>query len=757
RIIEKYVPILLDELHGARFKAEVKESGLTVKIDGTVNEVDWSGGVVLDVDKSDGIKVSVGVTGFRADMDDFYASYLRSCSAYAVADFYAHLRLDSLEPDADGELVIGDAIEFEARNASFKFKNFAACWNRLKDPQGNPDTVGQTIATFLRDGFDAGAGDMLAEAIPALAGTELMALTVPIDFTELYESIQTEVAFNVSDASVSGSTVTVTADVGTMSMCVPPEGAPTLGESYHAEGGTQFPQSQVPSPWLLGAGFSTSLANQVLKSQIECGLLQEQIQEIDIFNNGSLLPTTVGFLSILIGALNDLIGTHGVDPLTLVRIEVLPSLAPIMTSDGGPNGEQFGLTVPQFLIRLVNTASISNFPAEGATPTGEPEQLILEAAVDFSVGVDVLTADGEVSFEIGLPDTGEISAVVVDNPFGLDAPAVEGVVPGLVAMFVPALVDALGVIPLPELLGEQVVLSEPYISGEHVAVYATLDDGTLEPPPDPLQEAALQIYYNDNNEIWRADVDVLTGSGGTPDVRNQVRVIADTGAEVSPLFGYGLGVDEVGSHLYWSTGSEIMRSTLGGNNIEPFAEGLSGFVWTFTIDEAGRAMYWIDSNGSGYSIWRADLDTGGPAVELCSQANSMSIFWAALEIDATSRTVVWYDEDSKERRELLVQDLDELNAGTGQACNPQALPTLGAPGDHPVDPRRTFYGLAATGEQVYWLGVPAYKNNPTLRSMPLDGTEPMTTSTEVMSSMQPYGIDALIWNGQPVLSSASSF
>lgn len=429
-------------------------------------------------DEESDVTIKMTDLWISARMSDTWATTGTWCGIEIDTDVTATIKLD-FEPDPDDpyKLTIAPgSLSTSTSNFSHKWTYGQCEWdifNWFFDWFIDHLIEGE-VADSINDAFKEEVPGLLDELnVTGLVSGPLEPLGISIDapFSEV-----------VADSKG----LTVIADLGATSTCDPPPGAPTLGASYSEVNPNEdpFPSSGFDPGFNFAGSVSTSAANQILKTQIECGLLMESVEEMDIFNNGTLFPTTLGLLSVVVNALSELTaseenGGHGMDPLTLVRIDIQPTMAPILVSGGGPNGEMLGLKVPQLLIRMVDTGLLSNFPLEGTTPTGRPERLLLEAATDFEVGIDLETLGDEVSFAIGLPPSETIAAVVTGNPFHIDAPAVEGVVPGLVSLFVPALLDALETIPLPMLLDEQIHLSDPYTQGEYMGVYASLGTPTV--------------------------------------------------------------------------------------------------------------------------------------------------------------------------------------------------------------------------------------------------------------------------------------
>ncbi|MBW2316910.1 MAG: hypothetical protein JRH10_22335, partial [Deltaproteobacteria bacterium] len=115
----------------------------------------------------------------------------------------------------------------------------------------------------------------------------------------------------------------ITADFGTgPGQCDPPAGTPDLLASLHVPEtfptfGATTPVSGLP--YGLGISISSSAFNQLLKAQIECGLLQIDITEVDLLGTGTPVPVTAGELTLLVPELG------GADPATPLIIQIRPT------------------------------------------------------------------------------------------------------------------------------------------------------------------------------------------------------------------------------------------------------------------------------------------------------------------------------------------------------------------------------------------------------------------------------------------------
>jgi hypothetical protein len=111
---------------------------------------------------------------------------------------------------------------------------------------------------------------------------------------------------------------------------VAPPGAPNLTASLAFDEafpsfGASTPGGQ---PYDVAVSISAEGFNQLLKAQTECGLLVTSIDEIDL--GFGPLPLTAGLLSALMPEFAIY------PPATPFRIDIRPTLAPIVTGNAGP-------------------------------------------------------------------------------------------------------------------------------------------------------------------------------------------------------------------------------------------------------------------------------------------------------------------------------------------------------------------------------------------------------------------------------------
>ena len=249
--------------------------------------------------------------------------------------------------------------------------------------------------------------------------------------------------------------------------CSPPEGAPDLTASYHVA--QPFPTfgSTTPGgvPYEIAMGISSSGFNQLLRSMIECGLLVASITELDIFGNGAPIPLTAGLLSAFVPALSSW-------PATLpARIDIKPTIGPLITGAPGPGGELALLKIAQVHMEVI----IELGDGQGGIIDFPTAEMMLDADVGIDLTVDAGT--GSLVFALAEPDPLDISVKSVENPLAVDLSSVEALLPSVVGSFLPDLAGGLGGFPIPSFLGLTLDVVEVSRNGEMLTIYANLQAG----------------------------------------------------------------------------------------------------------------------------------------------------------------------------------------------------------------------------------------------------------------------------------------
>lgn len=316
----------------------------------------------------------------------------------------------------------------------------------LADILGQQDSEGKT---FLEIELEKALNDLaLASAVGNALGIGL-------------EAEMAEVAEDTEGVTVEARTsIAATAGSGP-GPCVPPAGAPDLDASYHVSEAVPSYSSTTPRAgqrYDAAIGVSTSALNQLLMAQVECGLLTTDLTEIDL--GAGPTPITAQVLGLFIPAF-----AAYSPPSAPFRVEVRPTLAPILTTEPGPGGELAEMQIGHLELHVVDAVGGDS---------------VLSAAVDARFGVDVGFDEAGLAFQLSQPEPGDLSVTVLADRLGIDVAAFETLMPYLVAPLLPSLASSLGTLALPSFLDMTLV-----------AVEASRQDGILslfvdlEPAPSP--------------------------------------------------------------------------------------------------------------------------------------------------------------------------------------------------------------------------------------------------------------------------------
>jgi hypothetical protein len=297
----------------------------------------------------------------------------------------------------------------------------------------------------LADAFEVALGEV------SIAGPVGEALQVSLE-APLFDVLEDPAGLTL------GSDVRVTSSVGTgPGQCPAPEGSPDLAGSYHVT--EPFPAfgANTPGglPYHIAIAISTSAFNQLLKGQIECGLLRISLTEIDL--GFGPLPLTAGVLSILIPELG------GFDPETPLEVRLIPTLSPLLTGSAGPGGELGELRVGHYLIEVVRSDVTTN-------------ALLLRGALDFRAGLDMAFDDltGQLVVGIGSVTPQDITVAILTNLVGTNEAQLTLSLPYLIASVLPELGESLGAFPIPGFFGLSLQAVEVSRSGSFYSIFADL-------------------------------------------------------------------------------------------------------------------------------------------------------------------------------------------------------------------------------------------------------------------------------------------
>ncbi len=181
---------------------------------------------------------------------------------------------------------------------------------------------------------------------------------------------------------------------------------------------------------------ASSAFNQLLGSMTECGILNQRVIEISL--GGPPLPLTSSLLGVLVPEF----GTK-IAPNTPMHIDVVPTVAPFLDEDAGPNGESAELNLAHLQIKFV----------ESRPGVGDIVHLTL--AVDAPLGFDLAydPVGRVLAPQISAPPATSVRARVVDDFIGAVEPTIEALFPTSFPSFVSALGSSFAAFPLPTFLG----------------------------------------------------------------------------------------------------------------------------------------------------------------------------------------------------------------------------------------------------------------------------------------------------------------
>jgi hypothetical protein len=314
------------------------------------------------------------------------------------------------------------------------------------------------LQDFLDDPDGGGPADApIADAVE----TALSAISITGPIGEALQVQMDAPLFDVAedvDGITLGSDSRLQSSVGTgPGQCTSPAGAPDLPASYHVDEpfpsfGPTTPVGGVP--YDLAMSISTSAFNQLLKAEIECGLLQTSLYEFDF--GGGPVPLSAAVLSLLVPEFASL------PPDLPMRIDLIPTMAPILTGNDGPGGEIGELRLPQ-LIGEVRSDNFAN-------------TLYLRVAVDFRSGLAMIFDDatGSLRFQIGSLTFQDVTVGILDNNVGTNETVLGIVLPQILALVLPDLGSGLGDFPLPAFLDLQLHGLEIAKSGQFKTLFADL-------------------------------------------------------------------------------------------------------------------------------------------------------------------------------------------------------------------------------------------------------------------------------------------
>lgn len=242
--------------------------------------------------------------------------------------------------------------------------------------------------------------------------------------------------------------------------CLPPVGAPDFSRSYSKPEtfptfGPTAPVSGLP--YGIGIGISTAGFNQLLRGQTECGLMRTSLTTIDLDGAGGAPPQAITstLLSFLIPEFGQL------PPGTPMRIDVAPTLAPIVTGNTGPAGELTELKIAHVQIDIVEVAT---------------SKIYMRGYLDGRLGLNLaFLPDGSgLAITVSTPAAADLTVAIIGNPLAANEASVETILPAIIRPLVPGLAGALSGFPLPQFFGLQLQGVEVSRQGQFLSLFANL-------------------------------------------------------------------------------------------------------------------------------------------------------------------------------------------------------------------------------------------------------------------------------------------
>lgn len=317
------------------------------------------------------------------------------------------------------------------------------------------------ISGFLGDPDGGGPNDSpIADAVEATLSGVALAGQIGSGLNLAFDAPLFQVAEDENGLTL-GADARFRVSVGSgPGQCMPPAGAPDLTASYAPSVpfppfGPTTPVAHVP--YGVGIGISPAGFNQLLRGQTECGLMRTSLTTIDLDGAGGTppLPIDSTLLSLIAPEFAQLPAG------TPLRIDVAPTLAPVVTDTAGPNGELTELRIAHVRIDIVQPG---------------PETLWLRGAFDARLGMDLsFLPDGSgLGVTLGEPRIEDTAMAVVVNPLGADETQLETILPTLIRPMIPSLAGALSGFPVPSFFGLQLSGVEVSLNGAFGSLYANL-------------------------------------------------------------------------------------------------------------------------------------------------------------------------------------------------------------------------------------------------------------------------------------------
>jgi hypothetical protein len=446
-VIQNYCAI--DSIFGCLGRVDVRVATPAPSISGF--------GISVDAQANDAVAGNIGISGLDAQFDVIGVSGIApSCGLHISAsgtNINGSYGLQPLAADPSQVDVFQNgavAVNFTGFNQQFTsgLCDFPLIGDLIQLIVGNlQGTVESGFEGFL-NAVDPQGNTPVAGAIEtALAGIEISG---PIG-----QAIGVDLETPLFDVYEDADGITLDSDAR-ITASLPAPGAPDLPASYHVNEafppfGTTTPVSG--TPYDMAISISSSAFNQLLKSEVESGLLLASITEFDL--GGGPLPLNALLMSTFVPEFALM------DPATPLRIDLQPTLAPVVTGNPGPNGELLELRMGHLLV------DVSVDQPGGAR--------LLRFAVDVATGLDVSFSNGQLSFvPSSTINPANINVTVLDSSIVGNEPFLQLLVQQLGSILFPELAGSLDTFPLPDFLGLQLGAVEVSKSGSYTSLFFDL-------------------------------------------------------------------------------------------------------------------------------------------------------------------------------------------------------------------------------------------------------------------------------------------
>jgi hypothetical protein len=376
-----------------------------------------------DVDVTQNANVSVGTIGFSdgggADCDGFFGGLVAALIGIFVPDIQGLVTSGLVnflaDPDGGGpaDSPIAAAIQTALSNIS------------ISGPIGNG--IGVTLETPL---FKV---DEDASGITLGSNTRMTILPAEVD-PNAYDPTASYVVPGIAFPGEAG-------------------GGPAYGATTPTTGS---PAGALP--YGVAIGISPTAFNQLLRTQIEGGLLLTSLTQLDLFGSGPV-PITSTILSLFEPRFA-LLGL-GV-PLTLV---IKPLLAPVITAAAVAPPNDAELRAGHLVIDVM-----------GPPGVGLVVSFIVDARVFLDIGFTPAAGatPASLNFALSPPALADIAVQVVKDSLEVNEANIGLILPPLIQALFPSLASSLASFPLPEFLGLNLSLVKITKQGEFISLYTNL-------------------------------------------------------------------------------------------------------------------------------------------------------------------------------------------------------------------------------------------------------------------------------------------